>query len=88
MNINYRAGLSYIADKIGDAPRNFTFGDYFKGMRVTAPSWNRKRDKIRKIIDNWYSVFNNGMLTWGQIIQCNTGMFEAGVINSPAEFLI
>lgn len=58
-------------------------------LRVSKPAWLRSNptDKLTTHFKNLNSVFANGMVTWGQIIQANVLMFEDGSVDCPGELV-
>ncbi len=73
----------------GDAPRRFSLLDRLTYLQVSKPAWLRSNptDKLSIHFNNLSSVFTNGMITWGHVIQANVMMYEAGSIDCPGELV-
>src|SRR5688500_9241296 len=73
----------------GRAPRELSLWDRLTYLRVPKPAWLRAEpdDKLNALFQNLPTLFANGTVVWGHIIQANRMMFEAGPINCPGEFV-
>ncbi len=77
------------AAKFGYSPRSFSIFDRMGYMRVKKPKWLKQHpdDKISLFFDRLPSVFKNGKVVWGHIIQANSTLFEPGTNDSPGELV-
>jgi len=76
-------------DNFGEAPREFSLWDRLTYFRVSKPAWLRSdpTDELTTHFKNLKSVFTNGTVTWGHIVQANVLMFEDGSHNCPGELV-
>lgn len=74
-------------DRFGTAPRRLSFWDRMRYLRVPRPDWIRHdpSDKLMTLFNNLPSVFIDGTVVWGHIIQANGLLFQAGDQNHPGE---
>ncbi len=73
----------------GPAPRDLSFWDRLTYFRVPTPSWLRQcpTDKLTIIFANLRSLFSEGVVVWGHVIQANALMFEDGNDDCPGELV-
>ena len=81
--------LSLCAQKIDDPPRRFSFRERVSYLRLPKPLWARqdRTDKIRTIFENAASVYRNGVLVWGHVVQANMLLFRDGKDDCPGELV-
>ena len=76
-------------EKFGRAPRNISLYNRMTYFRVTKPLWlwlNRS-DKLHTLLRNKRSLFNNGVVVWGQVVQANNLLFRHGYEDCPGEIV-
>jgi hypothetical protein len=88
LEMNYNLLLSKIASKLGGTPRKFNLLDKWSWLKIDLPEWDWENDAIKTTIHNWDKIFMQGKLTWGQILQVNTLMFENLDSNCMGEIII
>jgi hypothetical protein len=71
----------------GPTPRNFSLWDRLTYLHVSAPRWARGNppDDLMILFQNMGSLFQDGVVTWGIVIQANQLMYEPGNDNCPGE---
>ena len=80
--------LKQVRSKIGSRPRSFDEA-MLKLIRPKKPSWMLFSffEKLREQYKQFDHLLTHGSLTWGQIVQANTLLFEPGKIDSPCDVL-
>lgn len=86
--MDFQIELEYIADKLGEVPRQFNIFQRMSYLRLSMPLWDWRKDDISKTITNWDKTIKHGKLAWGHIIQVNSLLFYEGKDNCPGEMLV
>ncbi|MEM8944501.1 MAG: hypothetical protein AAGD11_04895 [Planctomycetota bacterium] len=73
----------------GNAPRKFSTWDRVTYLRVSRPAWLREfpTDKLALLFSHMSTLFREGRVVWGHIIQANALLFEEGNEDCPGEFV-
>ena len=73
----------------GQAPRTISNADLQGYLNVPSPQWllQQPDDKMHVFFDHLSSVFNDGKIVWGHVIQANSSLFEAGPNDAPGELV-
>ncbi len=81
--------LQRCRSNFGERPRRFSLWDRFTYFRVPKPVWliRDPTDKLMTLFRNLESLFSEGTVVWGHIIQANRLMFEHGTTNCPGELV-
>ena len=79
--------ISHCASVFGEAPREFSFMDRWSYLRVGKPLWLwlSPADPLTILFRNMRTLFQEGTVVWGHIIQANQLMFADGDANCPGE---
>lgn len=74
-------------DQFGPAPREFSFWDRMTYLRVPKPSWLRQdpTDRLNILFKNLQTLFADGIVVWGHIVQANSLLFSNNSYNCPGE---
>lgn len=75
--------------RFGSAPRRQSLWDRLTYFRIPRPAWLRENpsDGLTALFENLPSLFTEGTVVWGHIIQANSLLFEPGVDDCPGEFV-
>jgi hypothetical protein len=76
-------------EDFGNPPRSFGWWDRNTYLRVPTPLWAKlnKSEKLNELFKNVPTLFKEGVIVWGQIIQANQLLFSPGKDNCPGEVL-
>jgi hypothetical protein len=76
-------------DNFGEPPRAMSLWNRLTYCRVPKPDWLRSHptDKLRTHFENLKTLFSEGVVVWGHIIQANSLMFEKGPYDCPGELV-
>src|SRR5437868_4401050 len=76
-------------DNFGEPPRAVSLWDRLTYFRVSKPIWLRTNpgDKLMMHFKNLNTLFSEGIVVWGHIIQANSMMWEDGPHNCPGELV-
>jgi len=68
---------------------SFSWWDSLTYFRVAKPSWIKEypTDKIMVLFQNMRTLFRDGIVVWGQVIQANSHIFEDGIYNVVGELV-
>ena len=71
----------------GPAPREFSLWDRWTYLRLPKPPWLyvQPNDKLKAVFQHAPSVWAEGTVVWGHIVQANQLMFRPGPDNCPGE---
>ena len=83
----YDDALHQCIDRFGCTPRQFSWSERLTYLRVPRPLWLYipPFDELWTLFHNLPSLFANGIVVWGHIVQANCRLFAAGNDNNPAE---
>lgn len=73
----------------GEAPRELPLWDRLSYLRVSKPPWLRKNpaDEMTTHFKHLKTLFVDGMVTWGHVIQANAQLFQDGPHDCPGELV-
>ena len=73
----------------GATPRELALWDRLTYLRVPKPLWLRLNpfDELRTLFRNLDTLFRDGIVVWGWVIQANCLLFDEGNDNCPGEIL-
>jgi hypothetical protein len=79
--------LQTCREEFGIPPREFGWWERHTYLHVPTPPWavQNKSDKLTELFKNIPTVFSEGVVVWGQIIQANQLLFSPGADNCPGE---
>lgn len=79
--------INDFAMNIGMAPRRFSLWDRLTYLRIRRPAWLRTYpyDDLMTLFDELDSLFREGTVVWGHIIQANANLFQRGDKDHPGE---
>src|SRR5262249_4791667 len=71
----------------GPAPRTFSLSDRLNYLRVEKPLWLlfRRSDNLQVLFQNATTLFIEGTVVWGHVIQANELLFQDGPDDCPGE---
>ncbi|MCA8987469.1 MAG: hypothetical protein KDA78_07505 [Planctomycetaceae bacterium] len=81
--------LKYCIKGFGEPSRQISFWDKITYFRVPKPVWLRMspQDEMWVHFKNMQSIYENGMVVWGHVIQANGLLFEEGRDDCPGELV-
>ena len=81
--------LQICREEFGDPPRSFGWWERNTYLRIPTPLWAKrnKSEKLNELFENIPTLFKEGVVVWGQIIQANQLLFSPGSDNCPGEVL-
>ncbi len=73
----------------GAAPRSFSLMERFRYLKIFGPTVRRvPNDKLNLLLDNAYSLFKEGTIVWGHIVQANYLLYDRNnTSNCPADIV-
>lgn len=76
-------------ERFGPAPRHQSLWNKLTYFRIPKPLWLRANpsDGLTTLFDNLPTLFTEGRVVWGHVIQANSLMFEPGVFDCPGELV-
>ncbi|HVX15999.1 MAG TPA: hypothetical protein VHC22_32745 [Pirellulales bacterium] len=71
------------------APRHHSLWDWITYFRIPRPVWLRENptDGLATLFQNLHTLFTEGIVVWGHIIQANSQLFQSGVHDCPGELV-
>lgn len=81
--------LQSCREEFGKPPRRFGWWERNTYLWVPTPLWAKqhKSDKLHELFKNIPTLFKEGVIVWGQIIQANQQLFSQGDNDHPGEVL-
>jgi tetratricopeptide (TPR) repeat protein len=87
-NPDFQEFLDYCRQSFGDTPRRFAPWRYYTYLRTPRPSWARfSRDPLKIFYQRQKTLLQEGIITWGVIVQANNYLFHPHHENLPADVL-
>jgi hypothetical protein len=76
-------------DNFRPAPRHQSLWDRLTYFRIPRPRWLRENpsDRLTTLFQNLHTLFAEGTVVWGHIVQANTLLFQDGVHDCPGELV-
>ncbi|MCA9051501.1 MAG: hypothetical protein KDA89_22340 [Planctomycetaceae bacterium] len=76
--------------RFGEAPRRISLWDRLTWRKVATPVWLRRNpaDELTRLYQNLETVFREGTVAWGYVIQANERLFEGGTEDHPGEIVL
>ncbi|MBL8812233.1 MAG: hypothetical protein JNM43_18860 [Planctomycetaceae bacterium] len=76
-------------ENFGAAPRHFSLWNRIAYLRIPMPEWLRKNpdDELMTHFNELRSLYTNGGVVWGHLIQANRRLYSAGNENHPGELV-
>lgn len=83
----FESWIKQCAQQLGPTPRNFSIWDRYTYLRVARPEWlyQSPQDKLETFFLNRVSLWKNGRVVWGHIVQANNQLFSPGRYDCPGE---
>jgi hypothetical protein len=84
-----RDALHRCRSNFGEAPRRFSVWERLTYLRVPTPLWLRVHpaDGLATLFRNLDSLYSDGTVVWGHVVQANSQLFEPGKRNLPGELV-
>lgn len=74
---------------VGMPPRTFSLWDRWFTLPVTKPEWVERppKDRLSVHFRRLESLFAEGIVVWGRLVQANAQLFDEGEFDCPGEFV-
>ncbi|MFF7079606.1 hypothetical protein [Streptomyces lavendulae] len=69
---------------LGKAPRQFSWFDKFRYLRIPRSDWVEREDPLAEILKVQDLLLAEGRMVWGAIVQANSDLFARGWHDLPA----
>lgn len=76
-------------ENFGHPPRRQSLWNKLTYFRIPKPAWLRTNpsDALTTLFDNLPTLFTEGTVVWGHVIQANSLLFEPGAFDCPGELV-
>lgn len=84
-----RNAIDECIENFGPAPRRQSWWDRLTYLRVPRPRWlpANSSDGLSTLFQNLHTLFTEGTVVWGHIIQANSLLFAPGADDCPGELV-